>query len=89
MFTFKVIPDDGDPFMVTARSRDVRLWERTNMGARFSGLSDASIVDYEGVAFSAAKRQGLYTGTRESWDDSVDIDIVTEDEDADPTKPEA
>lgn len=90
MFTFKVRPDDGQEFQVTATSRDVVMWERTTPGGRcFADLKSAAMSDFYGIAFVAAKRQGLFAGDRRAFEDGVDMDIVEEDEEPDPTRPAA
>jgi hypothetical protein len=85
MFTFAVRPDDGEEFKVTATSRDVVLWEQVTPGRHFAHLKEASMSDFYGIAFVAAKRQGLFAGDRQAFDKGVDIDIV--EDDPDPTSP--
>lgn len=86
MFRFKVVPDDGDPYEVTATTRDIAKWERTNRGASLHGLqSDMKTVDLYKIAHNAVVRQGLYEGSLKDFEDSADLDIL-DDEEADPTR---
>jgi hypothetical protein len=90
MMTFKVIPDGGEPYQVTAHSRDVLVWEKSGKGRTFSQLADhLSMTDMYGLAYTAARRQGMSTGTLQDFEQSVDmmpVDVDGEDdEDPDPT----
>lgn len=88
MFRFKVMPDAGEPFEVTATTRDIAKWERTTKGASLAGLqSDLRAVDLYKVAFHAVTRQGLYSGALKDFEDSVDLDVLDDDQDEpDPTR---
>jgi hypothetical protein len=86
MFRFKVRPDDGEEFEVTATTRDIAKWERTTKGASFAGLqNDMKVTDLYRVAYHAVNRQGLYDGTMKEFEDACDLDILDAD-DEDPTK---
>ncbi len=87
MFTFSVRPDDGEEFRVTATSRDIVVWEKTAQGRTFADLAKAAMSDFYGSAYIAARRQGLFEGTRKDFDASVDLD-VEEDDEPDPTQPD-
>lgn len=86
MFTFKVMPDEGDAYEVVATSRDIAKWERTNKDASMASLQkDMKFGDLYKVAYNACQRQGLYDGTLKDFEESTDLDIV-DDEDVDPTR---
>jgi hypothetical protein len=89
MMTFKVIPDGGEPYQVTAHSRDVLVWEKSGKGRTFSQLADhLSMTDMYGLAFVAARRQGMFSGTLQDFEQSADmmpVDVDEDDEDPDPT----
>lgn len=80
-------PDDGAEFEVVATSRDIVVWEKTAQGRNFSSLAAAAMSDFYGIAYIAARRQGLFEGTRKDFDASVDLD-VEEDDEPDPTQPD-
>jgi len=86
MITLKVIPDNGEPYQVTATSRDIVQWERTHKGAKFANLESVGMADLYALAFFAAKRHGLFSGTESEFTDSVDIEPVPEDDSTLPTK---
>lgn len=87
MFAFKVTPDDGPEFEVTAGSRDVLVWEKTNKGKSFSGLADGlQMADLYKLAFIASKRQGLFEGVSKEFEESCEI-VFAEDDVPDPTRP--
>jgi len=87
MIEFTVRPDGGEPYKVTATSRDIHQWERTNRGASFNLLmADMHMVDLYKVAFIASRRQGLFTGTEKDFTEQVDI-VADESEEMDPTQP--
>lgn len=86
MFTFTVRPDDSAEFTVTATSRDVVTWEKTTPGRSFSHLREAAMTDFYGIAFVAAKRAGLWDGDRKSFESGVDLKIVEDDDEPDPTQ---
>lgn len=86
MFRFKVIPDEGESFEVTATTRDIARWERTTKGASLVALQkDMKVTDLYKVAFYATQRQGLYDGTQKEFEETVDLDILDAGE-PDPTQ---
>lgn len=88
MITFKITPDGGEAYTVTASSRDIFQWERTNRGASFNSLmADMHMVDLYKVAFIASRRQGLFTGTEKDFQEQVDLAAQDEEEEPDPTRP--
>jgi hypothetical protein len=87
MIAFKVTPDAGEPYEVTATSRDVYVWEKANRGKTFKAVAESgSIVDLTEIAYHAARRQGHYSGTLVAFAQEHDIE-GTEDEEPDPTPP--
>jgi len=87
MFDFKITPDGGETVEVTAAARDVLQWEKTTKGVSLGMLqSTLRMTDMYGIAFFAAKRTGAFTGSRESFESTCDLEILGEEE-ADPTQP--
>lgn len=87
MFTFTVVPDNGEPFQATATSRDVVIWEKLGKGRSMSRVAqEPTMGDLYSLAHVAARRLQLFTGTLEEFEHSVDIDFEGEDEAPDPTQ---
>lgn len=88
MITFTVRPDGGEPYELTAGSRDVLQWERTTKGKSAATLGD--MADMYKVAWLAAKRQGLYDGSLQDFETTVDLETEGDedgsDEGPDPTR---
>lgn len=97
MFTFKVTPDGGEEFEVTAHSRDIRMWEKTGPNRSFAKLtSDLKMTSLYEVAHIAARRQQLYTGTLDDFGATCDLTMAggigleaeyDDAEETDPTRP--
>lgn len=97
MMRFDVTPDGGDTFRVVAASRDVLAWEKAGKGRSFKQLGEEmTMAGLYGLAYFAARRQGLFSGTLPEWEESVDLMPVGDDEDdqedqdgegVDPTQP--
>src|SRR5690606_19493834 len=95
MMTFEIIPDDGDPYRLEAGSRDVLMWEKAGKGRSFGQFGSGESMRMEhlyGLAYYAARRQGLFTGSLAEWEQSVELRPVKDDEDdeegtVDPTRP--
>lgn len=97
MFTFKVVPEDGDPFIVKAGTRDVLTWEKTTKGNKSYAqlMAEPNLVDYYKIAHLAAWRQQLFTGTLQEFEKTHEIDLTSGedeiqepvDEEPDPTPP--
>lgn len=89
MFSATITPDEGEPFELTAKSRDVVRWEkadprRNSLGALESNTSMTAIT---ALLFHAAVRQGLFAGDLEKWQDSVDVELhAPGDDEAGPTR---
>jgi hypothetical protein len=93
LFDFKLTIDGQDePVELTATSRDVLMWEKTTKGASFAKLEqDLRMGDLYGVAYRAAARKAVFTGTLEDFCLKVDLEFedtpAGSDGDADPTQP--
>ena len=94
MFTFKITPDDGEPFEVVAHSRDIRLWEKAGPNRSFAKLTgDLKMSSLYELAHIAARRQQVYTGTLDEFGSTCDLMITggltfdAEYEEVDPTRP--
>lgn len=92
MFTFEIHQDGvADPYTVTAKSRDVVIWEKTGRG-RYLGMIQErpSMTALAELAYVAARRMGRFTGTEADFQAQCDVEPV-DDEDtqaaADPTPP--
>ncbi|GAA1549951.1 hypothetical protein GCM10009804_03170 [Kribbella hippodromi] len=89
MITLKVTPDGGEPYTVTATSRDVLMWEKTTQGNKsFVDLVNApNLIDLYKVAHLASQRQGLFPGSYQDFEASCEVDGETEDDpEPDPTQ---
>lgn len=87
MIDFRVIPDDGEPFAFTAGSRDVLLWEKTSKRSFSQVESDPKMTDLYALAYTAARRQNLFTGTPADFEATCELDFTDHGEDPDPTQP--
>lgn len=87
MINFKVMPDDGEPFEITANSRDIYVWERTHRGKTLgSVIENQPIADLYEIAHQAMRNQRGYAGTLQEFIDTHLIDKSLEPQ-ADPTQP--
>lgn len=90
-WTFEVRPDDGEPYRVTAHSRDILTWEKAGKGRSLGELANnPSLGAFYGLAYFAARRQGLFTGTLAEFEQQVDLEPLDDEEDEeapDPTRP--
>jgi hypothetical protein len=90
MLRCQVFPDDGSPFEVAAYSRDVRAWEQQGRGRRFADFQQdrLTMTSVYGLTFIAAKRQGLWQGTLQEFEEGCDVMPMDEEDEAgeaDPT----
>lgn len=77
MYTFKISPDDGTSFTVTANMRDVLAWERSSPSRSAQELvENFRLADGYEIAWRAAKRQKLYDGTRADFENGCDVRIA-------------
>jgi hypothetical protein len=76
--------DTGSTFDLEVRSPDFRAWEKA------TGLSwleePTSVTNISDLAYYAALRLGLYSGSLVEWGATADVDEIQE-EVADPTQP--
>ncbi|MGH3986923.1 MAG: hypothetical protein ACRDTZ_06350 [Pseudonocardiaceae bacterium] len=90
MFTFRIIPDDGESYDLTVTSRDVVKWEKIDHTHTISRLeASPSITDLYSVTHVAAKRKGLFRGVLAEWETSVDLEPLADPAASDPTPPGA
>jgi hypothetical protein len=92
MFDFTISPDEGDPYQVTATTRDIAKWEKTTKGASLRQLeTEYRATDLYAIAYHAAIRTGMFAGTLKEFQDGADLRMLDdgEDEDEDPTQPAA
>lgn len=91
MIDFRVVPDDGEVYEVTATARDVLTWEKTNKGKIFSQFATgASMADMYQLAYLASRRLKLWTDDLKTFESTCEIEILNEDkgeDGADPTSP--
>lgn len=93
MFRVKVMPDGGDPFVVTVTTRDISKWEKVTKGATFAGFQEQQkISDLYKMVYYACLRQEIDTGTHRTlveFESSADLDVLGDDEEdePDPTRP--
>jgi len=84
---FKVTPDEGEPYELTAGSRDVYAWEKTGRDRSITQFADGvSVVAGYEVAHLAAVRQGRYVGALADFVAGHELEVLAA-ERADPTQP--
>lgn len=85
MYTFKISPDNGEPFEARATSRDIVMWEKTGKGRSITKLGeDPQMTEMYVIAFYASRRLGLFGGTIQEFESSVDLDFDVEPPDPTP-----
>lgn len=83
MFEFRILPDGGKPFEISATMRDLRMWEKTHRGRSMGMLSDRSAVSatilFE-IAYSACRRQGVIDSqmTGDTFAETFDFELGEE-----------
>jgi hypothetical protein len=88
MFDFKITPDEDDPYEVTAGSRDVLVFEKTNRGTSISSLlTEQKMGDLYKLAHIASRRQGLFDGSLAEFEKTCELKFTEETEEPDPTQP--
>jgi hypothetical protein len=86
MFDFEIRPDHGEPYKLTAESRDVLVWEKTGRGRSLKTLTDnVSLADMYEISHIAARRQGFFNGNLGEWEKTVNLDL-TDSGEPDPTQ---
>ena len=84
---FTVKPDGGEQYSVKATSRDVVVFEKVSKGRTLVNLlEERAFTDLYRLAHIASKRQGMFTGTLQEFEETVDLDFDLEDDDTDPTR---
>lgn len=79
MFSWRVVPDDGEPYVVKAGTRDVLAWEREKAGRSAQQLTDNFHVQHAyWLAHRAAKRDGKFDGTRKEFEESCELETAFE-----------
>jgi hypothetical protein len=88
MLDFKIRPDSGAPYEVTATTRDLYVWEKAGPKRSMNKLlQDMSIVDLYQVAHVASRRRQLFEGSLEEFAQTCDMDFEVQKEEPDPTQP--
>lgn len=61
MISFLIRPDNGEPYKLTAESRDIYVWEKTTKSGKVfnEAVANTSMIDCYEMAHIAARRQGL------------------------------
>lgn len=85
---FTVNPDNGDKFTVVAAARDVMQWEKLNEGRSALDFAQgtARLVDMYQIAWIAAKRLKLFTGSLEDFEATCDLEFPEVDDSNLPTQ---
>jgi hypothetical protein len=88
MFTFRIFPDNGEPYDLKVTSRDVVMWEKMDRTHTISRLESApSVADLYSVTHVAAKRRGMFAGVLAEWENAVDLEGIPDPHASDPTQP--
>ncbi len=77
MFIWRVTPDEGEPYIVKAGTRDVLAWEREpgNPGRSAQQLQDNfHVANAYWLAHRAAVRAGRFSGPLKDFEASVDLE---------------
>lgn len=89
MITIRVTPDAGEPYEVTAGSRQVMLWEQTGRNNTLARLNEnPRMEDFYFIGHLSAVKAGKFTGSLDEFKNSVDLEMIPPHVDAeDPTRP--
>ncbi|MDG4790372.1 hypothetical protein O7626_31385 [Micromonospora sp. WMMD1102] len=85
MFTFQVTPDNGEPYKVTAGSRDILHWEKTTKGKSVGALSEPEnflMTDMFKLAWIAARRASLFAGRLDEFEAAHEVELVDDEDEA-------
>ena len=88
MFTFTVDPDEGEGerFQVTAKARDVLVWERLKPGRSITKLlAETHLTDAYALAHIALRREGRTELSLKEFETTHDLALGVEPE-PDPTR---
>lgn len=78
MFVWRVTPDEGEPYVVEAGTRDVLAWERAQPGRSAQQLQDDfHVANAYWLAHRAATRAGRFSGSLREFESSVDLESGT------------
>lgn len=86
LISAKVTPDDGEPYVAAAGSRDVLVWEKTLRGNMSRLADNTTMTDVYAVIYVAARRLGKFAGTLPDFEDTNELEVMSGD-DVDPTQP--
>lgn len=91
MIDFKVTPEDGEAYEVTADSRDIYVWEKRHKKQKTFGqlMDNLAMVDMMDIAYIASTREGLFDGKLDEFVRSCKLTFELEEDEPDPTQPEA
>jgi hypothetical protein len=86
MFSWRVTPDGGEPYIVEAGTRDVLAWERATGGSAQQLQEKFHVANAYWLAHRAAVRAGQFSGSRKEFEQSVDLEtgvaaVAAEDDD--------
>lgn len=88
MIDFRIAPDGQDEYPLTAGARDIVQWEKTTKGKTFKSLMETmSMVDLYALAWHAARRQKMFSGTLAEFEQTVELNFSTPDPEV-PTLPD-
>lgn len=77
-----------EPIVVTTANPDLVRWDMTRGKHKWPPMDEAPMLWATFVAWAAAKRLDLYSGTWEEWSGKDALSVEFEDgEDVDPTQP--
>lgn len=94
LYSWRVTPDSGEPYIVEAGTRDVLAWEREKPGRAAQQLQDNfQVANAYWLAYRAAVRAGQFSGSRKEFEESVELetgvapasDDGSDDDGSDPT----
>jgi hypothetical protein len=77
MIELRVLPDDGEPYNVTARGRQILTWEQTSRNNTLLRLNEApTMPDLYFLAHLVAVKEGKFSGSLAEFTAAVDIEPV-------------
>jgi hypothetical protein len=77
MIELRVLPDDGEPYNVIARGRQILTWEQTSRHNTLLRLNEApTMPDLYFLAHLVAVKEGKFSGSLAEFTTSVDIEPV-------------
>lgn len=87
--SFAVELDDGTRLEVTSINKDQIAYERTRARHKWPMITEGGVSQWwTFLAWAAAKRTGVFTGTYEQFEDqAVDVDCTDDDDTGEPVDP--